>query len=107
MSGRWNEAQRLSILQWRQIYDSIGRRDALAIVAELNEVGELCQMARERAGGGPGRCRYCVVFADAEQCADARLDISAYVINGEIDKARLAARAVIERIEAARLPELR
>jgi hypothetical protein len=101
MAGRWNEAQRRSIRHWRRILDSIGRRDAMAIVSELNELSALCEMAREDAGSDAERCRHCVVFASADDCTETRMDISAFVLNGELDQARAATLAVVERIQDA------
>ena len=102
----WDQAQRRSVTHWRGILDGIGRRDALAIVHELSQLGALCEMAREEAGGAVDRCRYCLVFADARQCADTRLNISALVLNGELDEARAATMAVVERIADADPPRL-
>ena len=107
MASRWNAAQKRSVRHWRRVLDSIGRRSAMVIVAELNELSALCEMAGEEAGGAPDRCRHCVVFADAANCADTRLDISAFVLAGEADKARAATLAVVERIQAASPPVLR
>lgn len=107
MSERWSRAQERSIRHWRQVFDSIGHRRAPAVVAELNELSALCEMAGEEAGGREAeRCRHCVVFSDARQCADTRLDISAFVLNGELGKARSATLAVVDRISTARPPEL-
>lgn len=107
MAVRWNEAQERSVKHWRRILDSIGRRNALAVVSELNELSALCEMAGEEAGGEDERCSHCVVFGDARQCADTRLDISAFVLNGEMDQARAATQAVVDRIAAATPPEYR
>lgn len=104
MAVRWDEARSRSIRHWRWIVDSIGRRDAMMIVDELNDLGALCEMAVEQAGGEEGHCRHCVVFGDATQCVDTRLDISALVLAGENDDARAATMALVERISAARPP---
>ncbi len=107
MAGRWDQAQRRSIRHWHRILDSIGRRDAIAVVTELNELSALCEMAGEDAGGDTKRCRHCVVFSSAENCVDTRMDISAFVLNGQLDKARAATLAVVERIQAASPPVYR
>lgn len=107
MAERWELAQERSIRHWRRILESIGRRDGMAIVSELNELSALCEMAGEEAGGGPERCRHCVVFANAANCADTRLDISAFILNGEMEKARAATTAVVGRIRVAGPPALR
>ena len=86
---------------WRRILDSIGRRDPVAVVAELNGIAALCEMSGESADPREP-CRDCLVFTDAGHCADTRLDISAFALNGEIRKARAATRAIVERIAAAR-----
>ncbi len=104
MAVRWNQARDRSVRHWRWILDSIGRRDAMTIVTELNELGALCEMAVEQAGGEEGHCRHCFVFGDARHCVDTRLDISALVLTGDTDKARAATMAVVERISAARPP---
>jgi hypothetical protein len=101
MAVRWQEAQKRSVGHWRRILGSIGRRNAMAIVAELNELSALCEMAGQEAGGEEDRCGHCVVFKDARQCADTRLDISASVLNGESDSARAATSAVLDKILAA------
>lgn len=103
MTERWEETRRRSIRHWRRVLESIGRRDALAIVAELSDSSALCEMAAEEAGGEEcERCAHCVVFGDAGDCADVRLDIAAFVLNGELREARQATMAVIARIRAAR-----
>jgi len=107
LAGRWDQAQRRSIRHWHRILDSIGRRDAMAVVSELNELSALCEMACEEAGSDTERCRHCVVFTSAVDCANTRMDISAFVLNGELDKARAATLAVVERIQAASPPVLR
>ena len=104
MAVEWNQARERSVRRWRRILDSIDRRDPIAIVGEINEIAALCEMTRAEAAGPADRCRRCVVFADASYCADIRLDISAFVLNGETDKARAATMAVVERIAAARRP---
>ena len=76
------------------------------MVAELNELEELSEMAAVTAGGEIGRCRHCAVFADVKQCADTRLDISAFLLDGDTKKARAATMAVVERIATASPPEL-
>ena len=106
MTVQWDKARERSLLHWRRLLDSIGRRRAMAIVCEVNELEALCEMAGEQTGDQRERCRNCVVFADAGNCADTRLDISAFVLNGETRKARAATLAVVERIAAACRPEL-
>lgn len=106
MAVRWNKAQERSVRHWRGILDSIGRRDAMAIVSELNELSALCEMAGEESGGEARRCRHCVVFQDAGGCADTRLHISGALLSGEMDEARAATLAVIELITDARPREL-
>ena len=106
MALRWDEARARSLRHWRWIVERIGSSDPMTIVDELNELGGLCEMAVEQAGGEEGHCRHCVVFGDARQCVDTRLDISALVLAGETDKARAATMAVFERIFAASPPGL-
>ena len=106
MAVRWDQAQRRAVKHWQRILDGIGRRDALAVVSEINELSALCEMAREDAGGEAGRCAHCVVFADANQCVDTRLDISALVLDGRLDEARAASATVVRRITAASPSEL-
>ncbi len=107
MAVRWNQARERSVRHWRRIHDCSGRRGPMAIVSELNELSALCEMAGQEAGGEDERCSHCVVFGDARQCADTRIDISAFLINGEADRARAATMAVVERIATARPRALR
>lgn len=106
MSVEWDEAQRSAARQWRRVADEIGRRDPLTIVADLNETSALCEMACCEAGARAERCSYCVVFAGARQCAEARLDITTLLLAGEVDRAREATLAIVERIAAAAPPSL-
>ena len=106
MAVRWDQAQRRAARHWRHVVDGIGRRDPLAIAAELNETSALCEMACEEAGSEAERCGYCAVFADARQCADARLDITTLLLGGEPDRARAAAMKIVDRIAAADPPGL-
>ncbi len=106
MAVRWDQAQRRAVKHWQQVVDGIGRRDPLAVVSEINELSALCEMAREDAGGEAGRCAHCVVFADAGQCVDTRLDITALLLDDQLDGARTAGETVVRRIAAASPPEL-
>ena len=106
MAVRWSQAQRRAARHWRRVADGIGRRDPLAVVAELNETSALCELACEEAGGDAGRCGYCVVFENARQCVDARMEISSMVMGGDLDGARTATMAIVERIAAAEPPGL-
>ena len=74
MAVRWNQAQERSVRHWRRVLDSIGQRSAMAIVSEVNELGWLCEMSGEHSSEQRERCRRCVVFADASQCADTDAD---------------------------------
>jgi hypothetical protein len=106
MTIQWLEARRRSTEQWRRILDSIGRRDPMAIVVELKRLGQVCEMATAAASGCAEPCCNCAVFGHASHCVDTRLDISAFLLNGELDKARAATMAVVERIAFAQPPEL-
>ena len=106
MAVRWEQAQRRAVKHWQRIVDGIGRRDTLAVVSEINELSALCEMAREDAGGEAERCAHCVVFGDAGQCVDTRLDISALLLDGQLAKARAAGATIVGRIAAATPSEL-
>lgn len=106
MALRVDEARARSVRQWRRILAGIGRRDARAIVCDLNEPSAMCELALEDAGGEARRCRYCTVFDNAGRCAEARWRITGALLSGEIETARTATAAVIERIIAAGPAEL-
>jgi hypothetical protein len=74
------------------------------VVIEINELSALCEKAREEAGDDAERCAHCIVFGDAASCANARLEITEALLEGDLDAARAAAESIVARIDAARPP---
>lgn len=98
----WSEAQARTAAHWRRILDGIGRRSPVTVVIEINELSALCEKAREEAGDDAERCAHCIVFADARSCTNARLQITTALLDGDLDDAREATRAIVALINEAR-----
>lgn len=97
----WNEACERTLVHWRRVLDGLGDRDPLALVAELNEIADICEQARAGAADAGERCAHCAVFDDARECADARWRITDALLDGEFEEARAATMAIVSQIVAA------
>ena len=98
----WTEARDRNLRRWREILDGIGRTDRTALLTRINEVSEVCELARDDAGAAPERCAHCLVFTSGEECLDTRWKITQALLEDELDTARALVRGVVARTAAAR-----
>ncbi|MDX1501446.1 MAG: hypothetical protein R3325_03710 [Thermoanaerobaculia bacterium] len=98
----WTRARDRNLVRWRRILAGIGVDDPPELLRRLNEVGEVCELAREDAGGAQGRCDHCLVFGSAGECLDLRWKITRALLEAELDEARSLVRGVVARTLAAR-----
>jgi hypothetical protein len=66
----WREARDNTLQQWTAIQDSIGQADPLDLLTDVNAVTAICEKAKEEAGGGLGKCDYCVIYQQFGSCKE-------------------------------------
>jgi hypothetical protein len=66
----WSQARQNTLTQWCAIRDSIGAADTVDLLTDVNAVTGFCEKAKEEAGGGLGKCDYCIVYQQFGSCKE-------------------------------------
>ena len=84
----WGEARDRTLEQWRGLQGSFEDRDEVELLAEINAICELCEVAKEKAAGRWGRCDYCAAQRQFGGCAGISLQMSERVVERDWDGLR-------------------
>jgi len=83
----WQQAKRETLEEWRRIRASIGRRDELQLLTDINAAGAMCSEARSESE--PGRkCSRCRFFDQFGGCSEVSGKMSELVAAKQWDELR-------------------
>jgi len=101
----WREARDLTLETWVALGESIGQKDELALLTEINAVCDLCSKARDEAGSDPtGRCEYCLFYQQFGGCHAVNEEMSERVVKGDWDGLRRLVHGFVADLRALELP---
>ncbi len=100
----WDEARDRTLEQWRGLQDSFEARDEVELLAEINAICELCEVAKEKAAGQWGRCDYCLAQRQFGGCTGISLQMSERVVEGDWDGLRQLIDQFIANLESMTVP---
>jgi len=66
----WREAKENTLQLWTAIHDSVGHADPVDLLTDVNAVTSICDKAKEEAGGGLGKCDYCIIYQQFGSCKE-------------------------------------
>ncbi len=75
----WHEAREQAVLRWEGLREAAGAMEETELLAELNAVFSLCEVADadlQAHGGGPNHCRYCAFYQQFGGCKAISLEMS-------------------------------
>jgi hypothetical protein len=84
----WEEAKAGTLREWRRIRASIGSAEEIDLLADINAVCDLCQVASEEAADDADRCESCLGFQQFGGCQEANLAMSELVMDKDWDGLR-------------------
>lgn len=84
----WSEAKERTLGSWRRLRDSIGTADELELLVQINAICELCEKAREEAGGRFPKCDYCLASRQFGGCRGINAEMSDRVAAKDWDRLR-------------------
>jgi hypothetical protein len=84
----WEEARTGTLREWERIRASIGKAEEVELLADINAVCDLCQVASEEARHAGERCASCLAFQQFGGCQDANLAMSEMVVDKNWDGLR-------------------
>lgn len=95
----WAEAKATTLRLWLEIRDSLGTKDEVELLRDINAVCDLCEKANQEAAGRWGRCEYCIAHQQFGGCVGVSLRMSEAVVDRDEEKLRTLIDQFIENLE--------
>jgi hypothetical protein len=101
----WREARESTLQQWTAIEDSIGHVDPVDLLTDVNVVTAICDKAKEEAGGGLGKCDYCIIYQQFGSCREFSARLSERIAEKDWPGARAMVGTAVETLKNLEVPE--